>query len=66
MMQRERDGVTHVLKIGDRDSVHEGKTLEVGKVGGASEIEGDGLNKIDNRLTNLEQAQREDGSARAG
>ena len=55
-MQRERDGVTRVLKIGDGNSVHEGKTFEVGKVGGASEIEGDGLNKIDNRLTNLEQA----------
>lgn len=55
-MQRERGGVTRVFKIGDGNSVHEEKTLEVGKVGGASEIEGDGLNKIDNRLTNLEQA----------
>ena len=67
-MQRERGGVTHVFKTGDGNSVHEGKTLEVGKVGGASEIEGDGLNKIDNRLTNLEQAQggRRIGQSRIG
>jgi len=54
-MQRERDGVTHVLTIGDSDSVHEGKTLEVGKVGRVSESEGYWTSKIDYRSTNLEQ-----------